>query len=202
MDRAYKSGYMKAFFDCISDFIFVSDNPEKAEVIFVPRGDYPDSAVRAAELYREGFAPWVLPSGRFSNLTGRFTKDSRYGTQWEYLRQILLDEGVPDSAILKEDQATFTWENAICSRKVLEERGALPGKAILVCQAFHARRCLMYYQQQFPETRLLVCPVETKGITKENWFLDADKIDVVLGEMERCGGQFHEIMKDRLKERV
>lgn len=193
---------MKAFFDCISDFIFVSDRPEKAEVIFVPGGDYPDSAVRAAELYREGFAPCVLPSGRFSKLTGRFTKDSRYGTEWEYLRQILLDEGVPDSAILKEDQATFTWENAICSRKVLEERGALPRKAILVCQAFHARRCLMYYQQQFPETRLLVCPVETKGITKENWFLDADKIDVVLGEMERCGSQFHEIMKDRLKERV
>jgi uncharacterized SAM-binding protein YcdF (DUF218 family) len=191
---------MNRFFDCISDFIFVSDRPEKAEVIFVPGGDYPDCAVRAAGLYREGFAPFVLPSGCFSKLTGRFTKDPRFGTEWEYLRQILLAGGVPDSAILKEDRATFTWENAIFSRKVLEERGLLPKTAILVCQAFHARRCLMYYQQQFPETRLLVCPVETKAIAKDNWFLDEDKIDVVLGEMERCGGQFHEIMKDRLKE--
>ena len=199
MDRAYKSGYMKAFFDCISDFIFVSDRPEKAEVIFVPGGDYPDSAVRAAELYREGFAPWVLPSGRFSKLTGRFTKDSRYGTEWEYLRQILLDEGVPDSAILKEDQATFTYENAIESRKVTNALGMSIGQGILCCQAFHARRCLMYYQEQFPETEFLVCPVETKGINRDNWFLDPGKIDVVLGEVERCGAQFHEIMKGHIK---
>ena len=30
----------------------------------------------------------------------------------------------------------------------------------------------------------------------ENWFLEDGKIDVVLGEMEKCGGQFYGILKE------
>ena len=191
---------MERFFDCITDFIFLENEPRRADVIFVPGGDYPESARKAAALFAQGYAPYVLPSGRFSKLRGFFPDPEGKGrvTEWEYLRDILMEEGVPERAILKEDQATFTWENAICSRRVLEELHIEVKRAILVCQAFHARRCRMYYQEQFPETRLMICPVETRGITRENWFLDAEKIDVVLGELERCGTQFHEIMKARL----
>ena len=56
----------------------------------------------------------------------------------------------------------------------------------------------MYYQEQFPRTQLIVCPVVTQGISRENWYLDEKKIDVVLGEVERCGSQFHEILKARI----
>ena len=108
------------------------------------------------------------------------------------------DSGVPDEAILREDQATFTWENAICSRHVLEKMNMKVKTSIIVCQAFHARRCYLYYKEQFPETELLICPVVTKGISRDNWFLDEDKIDVVLGEVERCGSQFHRIIKEKI----
>ncbi|MCR5160515.1 MAG: hypothetical protein K6C06_01985, partial [Lachnospiraceae bacterium] len=47
-----------------------------------------------------------------------------------------------------------------------------------------------YYKQQFPKTRILVCPVVTRGITKDNWFLDEEKTRTVLGELSRCGEQF------------
>lgn len=192
---------MERFYDCITEFIFLEDQPERADVIFVPGGAYPESARRAAALFADGFAPWILPSGRFSKLRGFFEDPEEKGrlTEWEYLRDVLTACGVPGEAILKEDQATYTWENAICSRQVLASLKIEVRKAIIVCQAFHARRCRMYYQEQFPDARLLVCPVETHGITKKNWYLEAEKIDVVLGEVERCGSQFHEIMKDRLK---
>ena len=36
----------------------------------------------------------------------------------------------------------------------------------------------------------------TRGISRDNWFLDGEKIDVVLGELERCGSQFHEILRE------
>ena len=62
----------RRFLDQISDFIFVEDEPKKADVIFVPGNGYPQMAERAAELYREGYAPYVLPSGRFSTVTGVF----------------------------------------------------------------------------------------------------------------------------------
>ncbi len=213
------------FFDCITDFIFLENEPEKADVIFVPGGHYPDGARRAAALYLDGYAPYVLPSGRYSKNIGHFSavpaggeapaadpagtaeegrepseQNCGYETEWAYMRDIMLAEGVPDSAILREEDATFTWENAICSRHVLESLGIPVKRAILVCQAFHARRCLMYYQEQFPDTEFLICPVQTKGITRDSWFLDPDRIDTVLGEVERCGGQFHEILKSKIRD--
>ena len=180
------------FYQGITEFIFVRHELKKADIIFVPGGNYPEAAEHAARLFQRQYAPLILPSGRYSILEGAF--QGPYETEWEYLRDILLKSGVPREAILKEDRATFTYENAIESRKVTERLGLKINRAILSCQAFHARRCLMYYQEQFPETEFLVSPVETRGISRENWFLDREKIDVVLGEVERCGSQFHEIL--------
>jgi uncharacterized SAM-binding protein YcdF (DUF218 family) len=187
------------FFDGITDFIFVEDEPAPADVIFVPGGHYPEAALRAASLYRDGYAPYVLPSGRYSILDGRFDSDC-FATEWEYLADILTAHGVPREAVLREDEATYTYENAIYSRKRLDEAGICVRTAILCCQAFHARRCLMYYQEQFPEAHILVCPVVTRGISREHWQESEQGIDTVLGEAERCGAQFHQIMKDRLEQ--
>ena len=61
------------FLKQIEDFMFIEDKPEKADVIFVPGNGYPQMAEKAAELYRNGFAPKILPSGRYSITAGRFT---------------------------------------------------------------------------------------------------------------------------------
>ena len=45
----------------ITDFIFVEHEPKKADIIFVPGSSYPDHTEHAAKLYREGYAPYVLP---------------------------------------------------------------------------------------------------------------------------------------------
>ena len=69
-------------------------------------------------------------------------------------------------------------------------------RAILCPQACHARRALLYYKVLYPETEFFVCPTVTRGISRENWFLDGQRIDVVLGELERYGSQFHEILRE------
>ena len=186
------------FYQCLTDFIFVEHEPEKADMIFVPGGNYPEAALHAAKLYLEGFALYVMPSGRYSITAGKFDSPV-YGTECDYLCDILLREGVPETALLRENQATYTYENAIYSRKKADELGLTVRKAILSCQAFHARRSLMYYQEQFPETQFLVCPVVTRGIGRDTWFLTENGIDTVLGEVERCGAQFHQIMRDHMQ---
>ena len=180
---------MKQYYDSITEFVFVEDPPENADIIFLPGGEYPQGAEYAAQLFHQGLSPFIIPSGKYSIAKTGFG-GGEWTSEWEYLRKILTDHGVPDSAILKEDQATFTWENAIYSRKVIGEKGLTIRKAILVCQAFHARRALTYYPQQCPDLRILVCPVVTRGISRDNWFLDRDKTRVVLGELKRCGEQF------------
>ncbi|MCI9623260.1 MAG: YdcF family protein [Lachnospiraceae bacterium] len=164
-------------------------------MIFIPGGDQGALAVTAAKLYREGYAPWVLPSGRFSKPVGRCMIPG-YETEWEFLRDILVEHGVPKEAVLEERQATFTYENAIFSRKVTDALGIEVKRAILCPQACHARRALLYYEVLYPDTEFFVCPTVTRGISRENWFLEDGKIDVVLGEMERCGGQFYGILKE------
>ncbi len=249
------------FYQCITDFIFVEDEPQPADIIFVPGGSYPEAALHAAELYHRGFAPYILPSGKYGKLTGHFVtpeppqvksqavcsdagkpeerivySDVRQPEEWivysdvrqpeertaysdakqreeqtaysdakqrekrtwetecDYLCAVLTEAGVPEHALIREDQATFTYENAIYSRKRTEELGLTVRRALLCCQAFHARRSLMYYQEQFPDTEFLVCPVVTRGISRDSWHCSREGIDVVLGEVERCGEQFHEIL--------
>ena len=118
------------FINDITDFIFVEHKPEKADIIFIPGGDQGAIAVRAAELYLEGYAPWILPSGRFSKPVGHCTIPG-YETEWEFLRDILIGQGVPDAVVLEERQATYTYENAIYSRKVTDALGLKVERAIL-----------------------------------------------------------------------
>ena len=60
----------------------------------------------------------------------------------------------------------------------------------------HARRAKMYYQTLFPETQLLLCPAPRTAITRENWMFEPDGIDQTLGELTRCGSQFHDILRE------
>lgn len=192
-------GFLKNF----TDFIFLEDEPRQADVIFVPGNGYPQMAERAASLWREGYAPFVLPSGKYSVTKGCFSGvmaekekyPGPYGTEWEFLKDVLRKNGVPEKAILREDEATYTWQNAKFSREVLKRRGIRLERGIICCKAQHARRCRMYYQLEFPEAQLLICPSDT-GINRENWYLSESGIEGVLGEMERCGSQFHQILKD------
>ena len=159
-----------------SKFIFAENKPEKADIIFVPGNGYSQMAERAAQLYAKKYALFVLPSGKYSISTGRFggvlTGQKRYSgeyqTEWEFLKDVLMKNGVPADAVLKEDQATFTWENAKFSRKVTDQAGINIRKAIICCKNYHARRALMYYQRAYPDAEFRVCPCCVDGITRDN----------------------------------
>lgn len=190
------------YYDYLTEFIFVEDTPQKADAVFIPGGPYGEIAVHAAELYQAGLSPLLVPSGKYSIVSGKFEEvrspetyaGRRFETESDFFKQVLLDEGVPETAVLQEREAAYTYQNAIFTRKLLDERGITVKKAILSCQAYHAKRCLMYYQLLFPDTVFYVSPVETRGINRENWHTRAESIELVLKEVEHCGSQFHEIL--------
>ncbi len=53
----------KKIIDDITDFIFVSDEPQEADIVFLPGGSNPLPPEMAATLYKRGYAPLLLPSG-------------------------------------------------------------------------------------------------------------------------------------------
>lgn len=107
-----------------------------------------------------------------------------------FLKDVLMHNHVPDHAILKEDKATYTYENAIYSRKVTDGLGLTIRKAILCCKSYHARRALMYYQMLYPDTKFYVCADCPDGITRENWKETEEGIRAVTGEVTRIILQF------------
>ena len=182
----------------ISDFIFVNDASEKADIIMIVGGTFPEPAEKAAELYKGGYADTILASGKYAEKSGRFpgsgSKAELYGgnyeTESDFFKSVLMKNGVPEESIICESNSRYTYENAAEAAKLLKEKRKNVKSALLCCQAFHARRALMYYSLYFPGVKFLVAPSDTQGITKDSWFKSQPSVDVVLGELERIGTQF------------
>ena len=189
----------------IGDFIFVEDEPQKCNVIITVGGSFPQIAEKVAELYKSGFSEYVLAGGGVSVKTGVFAgvKDKKeiyngdYKTECDFYEDVLIKNGVPKAAIVREDKSGHTRANAEFAAAVLKEQGIPTEKIILVCKRFHARRCLMFFQSYFPETEILIVPADVgngeTNVTKDNWHTSSYGIKRVMGELARCGDQFTEV---------
>lgn len=71
----------------ITDYIFLEDKLEKADAIFIPGCDRPEHTEEAARLYKDGYAPLLLPSGGYTKVQGVFRVFQKKGRNTE---QILL----------------------------------------------------------------------------------------------------------------
>ncbi|MCU6793530.1 YdcF family protein [Paenibacillus sp. WQ 127069] len=180
-------------FDCISDFMFFETELGQSDVILIPGASHPQLMEEAAILYHQGIAPFILPSGGATQHVET--------TEWEFLRNVGMSLGVPPEAILKEDKATNTFENARLSLEVLHKQEIHPKKVVLVCKNYHARRALLTYQFVFPrETIFYVSPVIDKtGTSKDNWFKDEEKIKYVMNELEKVGKYFRKQIPNWVK---
>ena len=190
----------------ITNFIFIEDKPQKVDAIFLPGGSHPEQPEYAAELYRKGYAKWLVPSGGISVKRDKWPGvrskadiyNGDYQTDCEFFTDVFIKNGVPADVIIGEDKSGHTRDNAFLSRKVVDQNGLEIKTAIIVCKAFHARRSLMLYSLAFPNTKFYVCPVVCMGITKDNWYKTEQGIDRVLGELTRCGNQFAADIKEYL----
>lgn len=111
-----------------------------------------DVARRAAQLYRQGYAPRVL----FSGGLGRNTRAMWTRSEAEHFREVAVAEGVPESAILLETQSTNTGENLVLSRRVLVEAGLEHSRIIGVHKPYMERRLLAAFPVYWPEAEVQV----------------------------------------------
>ena len=169
----------------ITEYLFIEHDLDMADVIFVPGSPFSAPMERAARLYLEGWSAVLLPSGN------RWLFHCGINTEWEAMRDIAILAGVPASAILREDRARHTVDNARLSIQVLKKQGIEVKSAIICCQAYHSRRCLQDYQREFPSARLAVCPVVTRGISRDNWQRTALGSYKVLTELIKCTNLFY-----------
>ena len=129
------------------DYMCLHQTPAPAGCI-VGFGCYnEDIPRRAAQLYKDGFAPWVLFTGGLGRNTAAMWTDS------EALRfaRIAASEGVPESAILVEDKSTNTAENILFTKALLEARGITPASVLGVHKPYMERRIWAAWKNYWPQ---------------------------------------------------
>ena len=96
--------------------------PQKADVIFPAGKRVPaDGGTGGKRCGKKAMRPESSPQANTVVLEEKFAGvqagADRYGgdyeTEWEFLRAVLMKNGVPEKVILQENRATYTYENAI-----------------------------------------------------------------------------------------
>ena len=169
--------------DFITEFIFVKNNIVPCDVILVPGGSHPQLAEKAAKLYIEGMAKYIIFSGRVN------PNISEYPSEAEWLKSIAVNLGVPADNVICETEAAHTFDNAKFSLALLDKMDVSIDKVILVCKEYHSRRALLTYQYYFPQnTEFFVSTITDKrGLNRENWTTKIEYIERIMSEVEKIG---------------
>lgn len=102
--------------------------------------DAGDRMIYGARLYREGKAPLVLVTG------GRLPWSFVSGGAAQEMTDLLVFMGVPEEAILREDESANTYENAVFTKAILEPMGI--NRILLVTSAIHMPRSVAIFEKQ------------------------------------------------------
>ena len=82
----------------ITDYIFLEDRLERADAIFIPGCARPEHTEEAARVYKEGYAPLLLPSGGYTKVQGSFQGVSKEGQK--YGRDFACEAGFLEAFLL------------------------------------------------------------------------------------------------------
>ena len=145
------------------NFWVVDDPPARADAIVVLSDDnyFGERAARAAELFKAGWAPRVVASGR--NLRP-------YASMAELMKHDLKDRGVPESAVVPfPNRAENTREEAAAVSEFVASHG---WKRILVVTSnYHTRRARYIYERLLPAgTALQVSAAHDSEFDPSGWW--------------------------------
>ena len=145
-----------------------------------------DIAIRAAQLYMDGYAPRIL----FSGGLGRNTKSRWSSSEAERYRDIAVKMGVPESVILIENRSTNTGENIVFSREILRAEGLADKKLLCVHKPFMERRVWAAMKAYWPEADFSMTSPELGMVeyierTMAQGMTEKAVIDVIVGDVQR-----------------
>lgn len=99
-----------------------------------------DRIMQAIELYKKGYIKKILFSGGSGSIIRQDMKEGIYAKRY------LLTLGIPEEDILIESESNNTRENALFSKKLLNEKSP-GGNYLLITSAFHMRRAIGCFKQ-------------------------------------------------------
>ena len=160
----FRNGLLKS----IGDVLIAEDQLKKSDAIAILGGNSFDRATRASELYHEGWSERVICTGGNSPLVLEAIGNKMY--EAEVSESVLLQNGVPRSAITNLTSSTSTFEEAQELLKHCQENNV--GQLIVVSSLFHLTRVQMIFSKVFDssETQLVFAGAESSKYDEQNWW--------------------------------
>jgi len=154
----------------------VSDPVERADAILVIGDDNfrGDRASRAAELFREGWTPLVVASGR---------RLRPYAGIAEFIERDLASRGVPPAHVVHfAHDAKDTLEEARSLGRFVSERKW--HKVVVVTSNYHARRMRYIVRKVFPaNVSVAVIPARDSDFDPDSWWQSRKSQQLFLHEI-------------------
>lgn len=160
-------------------YLSQEDKPQVSDLIFVFGGRTPLRIETAITLFNDGLAPRILVSGRGPLYDGtiEIPEARKYA-------EIAMANGVPQSAILIEDESITLVDNIKRSLSLLESSGTSVNSLIIVNSPYVQRRGWCMWRKYLPDScRLYRVNCATgPDLRPETWYRNQDGLRVVLGE--------------------
>jgi uncharacterized SAM-binding protein YcdF (DUF218 family) len=158
----------------------------KADAILVLCSHDERVAERGAQLFLEGWAPFIIFAGGHGAITRRLWDEP----EAERFARIAVSLGVAREKILVETNSTNTGENVRFTKRLLEEQGLNPQKFIVVQKPYMERRSYATFRRYWPEKEVVVTSpqVSFRDYLAEysNRALSAaDVVGIMVGDLQR-----------------
>jgi uncharacterized SAM-binding protein YcdF (DUF218 family) len=150
--------------------------PEKSDLIVCMGGGNIERGLATADAYKEGLAPKIYIS-KEKNPDGYGLLDEKgikYPVEGDLLENLLLDLGVPKTAVIRSDsEVDNTWDEV---RSIT-----------IITTPIHSRRSWLVFRKVFEDSdvRILSLPSKYSRFKAEDWWKDRGYLRDVLFEYEK-----------------
>ncbi|HYF05554.1 MAG TPA: ElyC/SanA/YdcF family protein [Patescibacteria group bacterium] len=163
------------------DYLQMHQQVQKADCILALGSHDVRVAHRAVELYKQGYAPYIVFSGGFGRLTGDFPKPEA---------EVFADEaeklGVPRDKMFIENESTNTGENIKLSMQLLKEKELDPQSFILVTKPYMERRAYAAFKKLVPDKHVIpTSPLYSFAEAPYTSFDQEEVIHIMIGDLQR-----------------
>lgn len=164
------------------NYLHVNHTLEKADCILVLGSHDTRVADRAAELYHQGWAPYII----FSGGLGRLTSDLWSEAEADLFARIAKEQGVPQEAILVENKSTNTGENLRFTKELLEQKDLQPDRFIVVQKPYMERRAYATFKKHWPDKEVFVTSPQISFEEYATEEIPLEKvIHIMVGDLQR-----------------
>lgn len=137
------------------DYMRLVHPPVPADAILTLGSFDVRAAVHAAALWKRGLAPVIVMSGGIAH-SGGLLDTGWNRTEARVFADAAMAEGVPERAILLEEEAQNTADNFVLGRAVAERAGLKPRRLLVVAKPYMTRRGFATGRKAWPEAELVM----------------------------------------------